>query len=137
MTAATRWSDCAEVRQHLRLKDPKTLRGLMRDGEEAKIPSPFVNAGSRARPYYRWDMSQVDAWFVEVCRWRASKSAATSGSSGGETLREDGTPRRDPGGAPTRRQHSASGETSSDSSPSASAGSPGKLVRFRHSGKPR
>ena len=117
------WLKHKAVLAHLDV-DSKTLRARMRETPPAIEPA-WINIGSARRPEYRWMAGRIDAWWIEVNRWRASASATASGGSAGGTR----TVRRAAARAPTRPRPSASPPTSSRPSPKDNAGSLATLVR--------
>lgn len=77
------WWSHQEVLAHLRV-DSRTLKDRM-TATAPHIPHPWVQLGTRKRPVYRWRASKVDAWWLEVSKWQASKNETANTASAGAT----------------------------------------------------
>ena len=59
------WLTHEEVCERLRVH-PETVKAAMLRSERRGLEAPWVNVGSEARPRYRWQAAEVDAWWADV-----------------------------------------------------------------------
>lgn len=119
---ATWWTH-QETCTHLRV-DPRTVLARMRETPE-HIARPWVNYGTRTRPYYGWLASGVDRWWIEVNAWRASRKEKGRSAFDGGTL----TDRSGRARARTWQPRDGFSEKSRPASPKDDVGNLGMLAR--------
>lgn len=100
----TTWLTTEEVAAHLRVSRD-VLMPLVLVPHDRPAWSLYAGEHGRRTARYRWRADRLDDWFEEVCRWRASASGETAGSSDGETADGELEPTKSPSaasGEPTR-----------------------------------
>ena len=119
------WLRHREVLAHLRV-DPKTLRARMAENPDHIAP-PWINVGSAGRPDYRWVAENLDSWWMELNRWRASTNETANGACASVIPMA----RRGAANAPPRPPPRRSSARSKTPSPSDGDGSLATLVSKR------
>lgn len=110
-----RWLDHGAAAARLGVSKRTLARAMQITPKDER---PWVDQGTPAKPFYKWQASALDAWWMKVATWRQFANGERGGRSGGRT------PTERPGAAasPRRKPPSSSNGRSKKRSPSADAG---------------